>query len=151
MALKQPTPVSFFEAIWLCCVAIASPASFDAFEREDMKALQSQPDAVERYRIDAVRKALGEALIWGSSAALTGFAIGWSAVRIFGPSGAGVMAFAVAGAAVLLWATFAIKGWEIETWGNATLTERVNRWIFRGLYWIGTALLVIAASWNVGT
>lgn len=148
MALKQPTPVSFFGAIRLCILAFFSPASFDAIEREDMKALETQPDAVEPYRINAVRRALGGALLWGSSAALVGLATGWLAARFFGGSGTAITAFAVGGAAILLWATLATKGWEIQTFSNVTLTERVNRWIFRGLYWLGTALLVVAASWG---
>ncbi|WP_202331110.1 hypothetical protein [Mesorhizobium sp. L-8-3] len=148
MALKQPTPVSFSEAIRLCFLALFSPASFDAIEQENMKALETQPDAVEPYRINAVRRALGGALLSGVSAALVGFAVGWLAAFFFGPSGTAVTVFAVGGAAILLWATLATKGWEIQTYSNVTLTERVNRWIFRGLYWIGTALLVVAASWG---
>ncbi|RWM94040.1 MAG: hypothetical protein EOR86_17795 [Mesorhizobium sp.] len=148
MALKQPTPVSFFRAIFLCFLAILSPTSFNAIEEQDNTALEKQPDVVERYRISAVRRGLGGAFTWGASAAVVGFFLGWLAVRIFGQSDTAVSAFAAAGAAILLWATLAAKGWEIATWGNATLTERVNRWVFRGLYWIGTAVLVVAASWG---
>lgn len=146
MALKQPTTVSFFKGVFLCFLAIVSPASFDAVEQQDNKALEKQPDAAERYRINAVRRALGGALLSGVSASLVGFILGWPVARIFGHADTALTVFAVAGAAVLLWATLAARGWEIATWGNATLTERVNRWIFRGLYWVGTVLLVIAGS-----
>jgi hypothetical protein len=33
--------------------------------------------------------------------------------------------------------------------GGVSLTERVNQWWFRGLYWIGTMLVVVAAIWGV--
>ncbi|MCT7377396.1 hypothetical protein [Chelativorans salis] len=148
MALKQPTPVSLFKAVKLCFLALFSPGLFDAIEQEDMKALETQPDALEPYRINAVRKALGGAFLWGATAALVGLVTGWLAARLVGPSDTVVTVFAVTGAAILLWATLATKGWEIQTFSNVTLTERVNRWIFRGLYSIGTALLVVAASWG---
>jgi hypothetical protein len=48
---------------------------------------------------------------------------------------------------VLLWATIAVRGNEIETWGGVTLSERVNKWIFQGLYFVGTTFLVWSVSW----
>jgi len=151
MALKEPTPISFLKAVSLCWKAMVSPAAFDAIEKDDMKLLERQPDSIEHYRIDAVRKGLGEALIWCLSAAAIGCAAGWLAAKAVGASGVAVASLGVVGTAVLLWATLAIKGWDIATFSNNTLTERVNRWIFRGLYWIGTTLVVVAASWNVWT
>lgn len=46
------------------------------------------------------------------------------------------------GATIVLWATLFVRGWEIQTIGGITLTERVNRWIYRLLYCSGTAAIV---------
>jgi hypothetical protein len=51
----------------------------------------------------------------------------------------GLQAF---GATILLWATLFVRGWDIQTIGGVTLTERVNRWIYRLLYCLGTAVIV---------
>ena len=67
----------------------------------------------------------------------------------FGASPIVVTSLAVVGTGVLLWATLAMKGWDIQTIDGVTLTERVNSWIFRILYWLGTALLVAAAAWDM--
>jgi hypothetical protein len=52
---------------------------------------------------------------------------------------------------VLLWATLALRGWEVQSYSNATLTERVNQWIFRFLCCIGTFLFVAAIGWDAGS
>jgi hypothetical protein len=147
MALKQPTPYSFAQKVRLSWLAVVSPASFDAIEQGDLKAMDARPNAEVRYRVDRVRSALLGSLALGASAAIVGATAGRCAGKLLGPWQTAVTTIAVLGAAILLWATIAVRGWEVQTFSNATLTERVNRWIFLGLYWIGTVLLVVAASW----
>ncbi len=48
------------------------------------------------------------------------------------------------GAVLLLWATLFVRGWDIQTFGGTTLSERVNQWLFRGLYIVGTFLLIMS-------
>ena len=50
------------------------------------------------------------------------------------------------GATVLLGATLFVRGWDIQSWGGVTLTERVNRWIYRFLYCLGTAVIVASLA-----
>ncbi|ESY56607.1 hypothetical protein X744_06005 [Mesorhizobium sp. LNJC372A00] len=75
--------------------------------------------------------------------------MGWITAFLFDLGSFALAVAASLGTAILLWATLALKGWEIQTWSGVTLTERVNLWWFRGLYWIGTVLVVMAAIWGV--
>ncbi len=49
--------------------------------------------------------------------------------------------------AILLWATLSVLGSELQTYIGSTLAERVNRWIFRFNYCLGTCLLVTSLVW----
>ena len=55
-----------------------------------------------------------------------------------------VPALQIVGATVLLWATLFVRGWDIQTLGGVTLTERVNRWIRIGC----CIVLVRRRSWR---
>ena len=54
------------------------------------------------------------------------------------------------GIAVLLWATLAKVGWDIQTMNGNTIPELVNEWVFRFLYFIGSFLLVLSVSLTFG-
>jgi len=47
-------------------------------------------------------------------------------------------------AAILLWGTVFVRGWEIQTYGGVSLTERANRTLYLTLYVAGTVLGVFA-------
>lgn len=47
-------------------------------------------------------------------------------------------------AALLLWGTVFVRGWDIQTYGGTTLTERANRTLYLTLCVAGTALGVFA-------
>ena len=51
------------------------------------------------------------------------------------------------GIAVLLWATLGRVGHPIETWDKETLPERVDLWIFRLLYVLGSYALALSVAW----
>lgn len=48
---------------------------------------------------------------------------------------------------ILLGATLSLVGWEIQTFGGKTLPEKVNQYLYRTLYIIGTGILVVSLSW----
>ena len=50
------------------------------------------------------------------------------------------------GAGLLLWGTLFVRGYDIQTYGGVTLTERVNQWVYRTMYCAGTALLVCSVA-----
>jgi hypothetical protein len=148
MALKEPRPVGLRKAIYLCGLAIIAPSRFDALEREDSLALKAQPDANPSYRVLFVRRALLSSLLLVMAAGATGFLLGVLAGQYIGQSSPSVATLQVVGATILLWATLAVRGWDVQTFSGATLTERVNQWIYRFLYCLGTSLLVMSIGWT---
>ncbi|MBI2997015.1 MAG: hypothetical protein HYY46_00940, partial [Deltaproteobacteria bacterium] len=90
--------------------------------------------------------------LWASLAWVIGsIALGYLSAKALGTvSGAQptrlVAALQVFGATVLLWATLFVRGWDIQSWGGVTLTERVNRWTYRLLYCLGTAAVVASLA-----
>jgi hypothetical protein len=55
-----------------------------------------------------------------------------------------------AGAAVILGATLAEVGRDIETWKRSTVPEQVNAFTFRALYVLGTFFFVASVAWDAG-
>lgn len=53
-----------------------------------------------------------------------------------------VGAFQIVGAMLLLWATVFVRGWDIQTIKGVSLPERVNRWLYLVLCFMGTIALV---------
>ncbi|WP_429501153.1 hypothetical protein ACQUFY_28130 (plasmid) [Robbsia andropogonis] len=53
-------------------------------------------------------------------------------------------------AAILLWVTLFVRGWDIQTYGGRTLLEQANRTILVSLYFVGTALGVFSFFMLVG-
>ena len=58
------------------------------------------------------------------------------------------MALQLVAAGIILGATLSLLGWEISSWGGETLPEKVNRWLYRFLYALGTFIFVLAMSWQ---
>jgi len=52
----------------------------------------------------------------------------------------------ILGAVILLWATLFVRGWDIQTFNGSNITEKVNKWIFRFLYCLGTVIIVTSLS-----
>lgn len=148
MGAKLPNPVSPWRATRLCALAIFAPAYFSALEKADSALLERKPNAPEIERILVVRRALLSSLVLVLLSAGIGFALGrgiafagWSACS------STITALQIVGSAILLWATLAVRGWDILTYASVTLTERVNQWIYRFLYCVGTGLLVWSVAW----
>ena len=110
------------------------PSKFDALEREDSKKLETAPND-DSHPVQHVRQGLFESLIWVIASGTIGYVFG-------------IVLCKVVGAMLLLWATLAVRGWQIQTFSGTTLTERVNQWIYRFLYCLGTALVVLTLGWS---
>lgn len=149
MAIKQPKPVSLSRAAYICLMAAFSPQKFSQFEREFDSDLETRPNAAVSERIEVVRRGYREAGIWMLSALACGILVGLFLRSIVGPVLLGAAIAAIFGTVILLWTTLALQGWTVQSFSDTTLTERVNRWLFRFLYAVGTALLVSAAIWQI--
>lgn len=149
MGAKLPNPVSPWQAVKLCVFAVFAPRRFSELEEADLAILEKKPNAPKVERVLVVRRALLSSGLLVLVSAGCGFALGkgisfagWNACA------STITGLQIAGSAILLWATLAVRGWDILTFASATLTERVNQWIYRFLYCVGTGLLVWSVSWT---
>jgi hypothetical protein len=145
MALHSPTPKSIWEIATLCFDAVFRPQTFTQKEIADNSLLNNVQSSSPPPPIYGVRRALAGSLLLTLLAMVTGAVFAMTLAAALTDRRLAIGISGGVGALVLLWATLAIRGWEIQTIGGGTLTERVNQRIFRFLYWIGTALLTVAA------
>jgi hypothetical protein len=148
MADTRPTPVSFAKAVRLSLLLLFSTEKFIAEEKADNEAHNNRNDKAEReHSARTVRRAftygfllvLAFAAIGYGFGALLGYWLGYFPAKV-------VAWMQVVGACLLLWGTLFVRGWEIETYCGVTYTERVNQWLYRFLYCIGTAMIVCSLA-----
>jgi hypothetical protein len=90
-----------------------------------------------------VRNAFWWSLVLVLISSAVGYTFGRALVWCCGPVGASVVScLQFSGAMLLLWGTLFVRGWEIQTWSGGTRTERVNQFIYRFLYCVGTGIIV---------
>jgi hypothetical protein len=142
-----PTKVTFRRAVRLCFLAVTFPSWLAKDDTADSQA-GGASGKVARAPAFVIRHAF-----WTSLSLVAGsIGIGYLAGRIAstlcgGPSSGVISALQVSGAGMLLWGTLFVRGWEIQTWSGGTLTERINQWLYRSLYCIGTAVVVSSLAW----
>lgn len=152
MADTRLTKINFWRAIYLILIAIVAPNRFIKEQKEDDEKRKnfSQPPPPEEHNIMLVRRAFWTSLLLVITSALSGYSLGCIIDYFFGcVEKIIVNILQVIGVLLLLWATLFIRGWDIQTYGGVTLTERVNRWIFRALYCIGTAIIISSFALSV--
>lgn len=124
-----------------------------AFVRESMRHDRSlRFDRRRRPQRSETTRKLRGALGWGAVlvvlSAAAGALTGRALYYIFGtPPPMFIAGLQVAAGAILLWATLSYLGWEIQSYKGQNLGEKVNRWIFRGNYCLGTVVLVSSLTW----
>lgn len=135
-------------AIWACLLAILSPTRFLRFQEATTKRL-GVPAASDVNSVFVVRRAFWFALLLVLASGAFGGVVGFVLGPSVGPASPRQITWLqVIGASLLLWGTLFVRGWEIETWKGQTLIERVNRWIYRALYCMGTSILVASLTWS---
>jgi len=147
--MAKLTRIGPLQALQLCLFGAFSPHRLIAAELADEEARKRfpQPKPPEEHRAVKLRRAVWESLVW----VLSSIAAGYIGGRLLGTfsvqaTGALIQALQVLGATVLLWATLFVRGWDIQSWDGVTLTERVNRWIYRMLYCYGTTAIVASMA-----
>lgn len=148
MADTRPTKISAFEAVRLTALLLLSPGKIADEEAKDneIRKILSQ-SKFKKHRAHVVRSAFYSSFALVLISAVLGYGgsiFMVSLSRCAPPSTtAGLQ---IAGAAILLWGTLFIRGWEIQTYGGVSLTERMNQWIYRFLYCTGTVLVVYSVA-----
>jgi drug/metabolite transporter (DMT)-like permease len=149
MGAKVPTKVSLGRAVQLCLMALFHPKRFAEAEAADNALLNVAPNAPAELSALKVRRALVSSLALVLLAGAIGWAAGSVLNRWYGPACTSTIALLqTVGALILLWATLAVRGWDIVTYASVTLSERVNQWIYRFLYCCGSAVLVWSVFWQ---
>ncbi len=149
MADTQPTKLKFSKIIYLCCLAITHPKKFIKEEENDNTIRKNFPPVEEKeHAIYVVRRAFWSSLGLIISSAFFGGLVGLFLHYNFNqPSSYLITFLQVVGVCLLLWGTLFIRGWEIQTFCGVTLTERVNQWIYRSLYCLGTSIIICSLIW----
>lgn len=82
------------------------------------------------------------------TAVVPGWATGILCLKFYGAAPSILVQLAqYMGIGILLWATLAKGGWDIQTIKGESLPELVDRWIYRTLYCLGSYLLALSVSW----
>lgn len=135
-------------AVWATVLAVFAPARFLQFQDRVTKPL-GIPAASDGDSVNVVSRAFWTAVAVVAAAALIGALAGLGLGRAFGsPTSKGVAVLQIIGASILLLATIYVRGPAIETYDRETLIERVDRWIYCGGYFLGTAAIVVSLAWS---
>ena len=131
-------------AVLLC---VFSPRRFLPVAVKHDTQLHGEANTTEINRMSRlIQQSLRESLLLVALAVALGAGAGQVLSSLCGPStGYGSRGLQWFGIGILLWATLSLLGWELPD--GQTLAEKVNRWLYRGLYLIGTALLACSVSW----
>lgn len=145
MADTRPTPASFTRRIKLCLSGAFAPSKLEAEQALDAALERVGPPGGVPPPVRLFR-AFWISLLSVVLSAGSGFCCGL-VVRSLGcvPSLL-ISVLQVLGAALLLWGTLFVRGWDIQTLGGVTLTERVNRWLYVVLYCAGTAIVAFSLA-----
>jgi hypothetical protein len=132
---------------WACVLVIISAQRFLAFQRTSATSIGINP-ASDDESAHIVHRGFWLSLLLVVVSAVIGAVAGATAGDILGPANSRQIAILqIVGALLLLWGTLFVRGWQIQTYEGTTLIERVNQWIYRALYCIGTAVLVASLVW----
>ncbi len=145
MADTRLTKVSFLRATYLCMLAIFRPSKLVKEEEKDNEERKnfSQPPPPPEQHAFVIRRAFCYSLLLIIASAAIGYILGQVIDKFFGSvPNIVITSFQITGAMFLLWGTLFVRGWEIQTIGGVTLSERSNKWIYRALYCIGTTVII---------
>ena len=148
MANTRPTPVGFVKAACLVWLLLTKPKRFLELQADDSKVLSAVANPEKEEGALVVRRAFFKSFLLVLTSGAVGYVAGIAFGVAAGCASSNLISWLqIAGASLLLWGTLFIRGWEIQTYGGVTFTERVNQWIYRTLYCAGTAVLVCSLAW----
>ncbi len=148
MADTRPTPLSFFAALKLCLLLLVSPRRFIEIERADQETRNNYTGYSEpRHRVYVIRAAFFKSLALVLGFSVLGYATG-HLMHLLGRCATSetVVWLQIVGAGLLLWGTLFVRGWEVQSFSGVQFSERVNQWLYRALYCLGTTAIVYSLS-----
>ena len=149
MSQKIPTKIPFIKVVQICFFAVFRPSRLIELEKENVAEIENSPVDNEP-RVKKVHNAFWASFILIILFSVIGSAIGLLLKCFYGaPSSLAVNTLQIIGAGLLLWGTLFVRGFEIESYCCVTLGERVNQWLYRTLYCIGTAVIISSLVWGL--
>jgi hypothetical protein len=148
MADTTPSPVSVGKAVWLSVLLVVAPERFAAEEALDDEWRKNHPSGRAAPRkAQIIRAALAASFFFVAVSGAVGYGVG-ALTQVTGWcfSAGGLAWLQVTGASVLLWGTLFVRGYEITSWSGVTYSERVNQWIYRTMYCVGTSIAVFSLA-----
>jgi hypothetical protein len=149
MADTRPTPASFIRAVRLCLKVLIQPERMKDEEIKDAQIRLSMgpPPTTQPDRAALVQGAFFSSFFLVLVSGSLGYAAGKMMLHLGRCAEATTTTWLqVTSAAILLWATLFIRGWEIQSFGGVTLEERVNQWLYRAMCFVGTVIGVYSLA-----
>lgn len=149
MANTHAKSVTLWKAVYLSLLLLFRPEKFRAIEEENNRELiKNSENRVMPPRSTIVRRAFIYSALLVLISCMAGYLIGLLLGNILTCAKPSLISWLqIVGACLLLWGTLFVRGWEIQSHGGVTLTERINQWLYRFLYCVGTAVIVSSLSW----
>jgi len=96
----------------------------------------------------AIRRAFGTSCLLTFGSLATGYLSGRGLRCSVGAASTSVATLVqVISAATVLVATLGVRGWDIQTWTGQLLGEKVNQWVTRSLFVLGTFFFSLFLGW----
>ena len=127
MGNPTPTKINFFQACCFCMLAIFCPKKLEVADEKDREKRANFPKT-DISNAKMINYAFWNSLLLICIFSLIGGLAGYALKCTLGaPTQKMVSLLQITGAALLLWGTLFVKGFEIATYDTVSLTERVNQ------------------------
>ena len=149
MSQKKPISISFLRTVKICFLAIFRPSKLIELDKEHSADIEKS-SVDNEPRIRKVHNAFWYSFALIMLFSFVGAVAGLLLKCFFGaPSSLSINILQIVGAGFLLWGTLFVRGFEIQSYCCVTLSERINQWLYRSLYCIGTAIIISSLAWGI--
>lgn len=151
MADTRPTPANFRRALRLCLKVLFLPHQMEEEDKNDAQLRQSMggSPAIAPHRAILVQRAFFSSFALVFTSGLLGYGAGKLMEELGRCAESTTTSWLqISSAAILLWATLFIRGWDIQSFGGVTPTERVNQWLYRSMCCMGTVIGVYSLAFS---
>jgi hypothetical protein len=138
----------FLFGSWATLVCVVAPGRFVELAREHDRKLSPIESGVE-HNARIVSRAFWSSCVITGGSLFAGYFLGMGLRFADGPASSHIATIVQAfSAALVLIATLAAQGWSIQTYNGNTLVEKVNQWLTRSLFVVGTFLFSLFLGWS---
>jgi hypothetical protein len=149
--MHDNVPGGFWFGLRATIFCLVAASRFDELAKShDTKVNErAKVSSSDIYRSAEVRRAFSTSCLLTTVAVVTGYLSGaFLHCRIGVASTNSSAALQAASASVLLIATLAVVGWKIQSYGGESLVEKVNQWLTRSLFVVGTFCFSVYLGWS---